>query len=132
MENVLMGLSTTGLGMLVVFLGLIFLMYIMIGLAGISKTGAKKPSAKTAKPLGEPDEETAEPAAISTSPVADNAAGAAFGSSTADEEIAAIAAVMAILTSEGAQGIVTAVRPLGPKLNSWAFAGRRDIMASRL
>lgn len=132
MENVLMGLSTTGLGMLVVFLGLIFLMYIMIGLAGISKTGGKKPSAKTEKPLGESDAVKAEAAEKPASPLADDSAIVALRPTTADEEIAAIAAVMAILTSEGIQGTVTAVRPLGPKLNSWAFAGRRDIMASRL
>jgi Na+-transporting methylmalonyl-CoA/oxaloacetate decarboxylase gamma subunit len=131
MDNVLMGLSTTGLGMLVVFLGLIFLMYIMIGLAGISKTGGKKPSAKAEKlndvavPMAAEAVEKAVPSVVE-SPAA------TLKHSTADEEIAAIAAVMAILTSEGVHGAVTAVRPLGPKLNLWALAGRRDIMASRL
>lgn len=131
MDNVLMGLSTTGLGMLVVFLGLIFLMYIMIGLARASKTGAKKPSAKSERPSDEAAAETAESMEKAVPAVVESPA-ASLKPTTADEEIAAIAAVMAILTSEGVQGTVTAVRPLGHKLNLWALAGRRDIMASRL
>lgn len=132
MENVLMGLSTTGLGMLVVFLGLIFLMYIMLGLAGISKTGAKRPAAKAEKPGSSPTAVTIETVEKADALVVDNETPVASKTSTADEEIAAIAAVMAILTSEGVQGTVTAVRPIGPKFNLWALAGRRDIMASRL
>ena len=131
MENLLTGLSTTGLGMLVVFLGLIFLMFIMIGLSGISKAGNKKPAAKSEMPISAAAAVKAE-APETAVPVAESHAAAAIKPSTADEEIAAIAAVMAILTAEGVQGTVTAVRPLGPKQNSWAFAGRRDIMASRL
>ncbi|HOY89506.1 MAG TPA: hypothetical protein PKZ09_06995, partial [Bacillota bacterium] len=63
-------------------------------------------------------------------PVMQTARQQALGTSV--EEIAAISAVMAILMSEGISGQVTAVRPLGAKINTWALAGRRDLMASRL
>jgi hypothetical protein len=132
MEKVLMGLSATDLAMLVVFLGLILLIYIMIMLVRISKADAKNPSAKLEKANSEDVAITAEAVEKAASLVTENSAAAALRPSIANEEIAAIAAVMAIITSEGIEGTITAVRPLGPKLNLWALAGRRDIMASRL
>ena len=42
MENLELGLYTTGMGMFIVFLGLVFLMYIMIGLALVDKGRSKK------------------------------------------------------------------------------------------
>jgi len=132
MENFLMGLSTTGLGMLVVFLGLIFLMYIMIGLAGVSRMGARKDSApKASSPAQAAPQVEAESPQAAVLPVEAPAATAPSSDRTG-EEIAAIAAVLAILTAEGVQGTVTAVRRLGGNAATWALAGRRDIMASRL
>lgn len=133
MENIGLGLSTTGLGMLIVFLGLVFLMFIMLGLAGFSKVGSRKASAPaeivqdTAPPTTESAAATILEPVI---PVMETARQQALGTSV--EEIAAISAVMAILMSEGISGQVTAVRPLGAKINTWALAGRRDLMASRL
>lgn len=133
MDNFLMGISTTGLGMLVVFLGLIFLMYIMIGLAGVNRMGVKKDApAKSASPAASVPQEKPE---IMESAAAEPAAAPAMPVASPDrsgEEIAAIAAVLAILTSEGVKGTVTAVRRLGANTATWALAGRRDIMASRL
>ncbi|HNZ08151.1 MAG TPA: OadG family protein [Bacillota bacterium] len=133
MENIGLGLSTTGLGMLIVFLGLVFLMFIMLGLAGFSKAGGRKPSAPaeivqdTAPSMVESATATVLEPVL---PVMQTARQQALGTSV--EEIAAISAVMAILMSEGISGQVTAVRPLGAKINTWALAGRRDLMASRL
>lgn len=132
MENFLMGLSTTGLGMLVVFLGLVFLMYIMIGLASVNRMGARKDAAPKASLPAQaaPQAEAVPPQAVIL-PVEAPAA-AAPSSDRAAEEVAAIAAVLAILTAEGVQGTVTAVRRLGGNAATWVLAGRRDIMASRL
>ncbi|HNV34296.1 MAG TPA: OadG family protein [Bacillota bacterium] len=133
MDNIGLGMSTTGLGMLIVFLGLVFLMFIMLGLAGISKIGGKKPaaavSAEPAKAAPKADGITAvapEPARTVAETVVRPAAGGGA------DEIAAISAVMAIMMSEGISGQVTAVRPIGAKINTWALAGRRDLMAGRL
>ena len=133
MEDFLMGISTTGLGMLVVFLGLVFLMFIMIGLSGVNRMGARKgaplkpasPAASVAQAKPEIMESAAaEPAASIAMPVA--------SADRSGEEIAAIAAVLAILTSEGVEGSVAAVRRLGANAATWTLAGRRDVMASRL
>lgn len=133
MENIGLGLSTTGLGMLIVFLGLVFLMFIMLGLAGFSMAGGRKPLAP-AEIVQDTAPSVVESATAtvpeSVPPVMQTARQQASGTSV--EEIAAISAVMAILMSEGISGQVTAVRPLGAKINTWALAGRRDLMASRL
>ncbi|HOA15060.1 MAG TPA: OadG family protein [Bacillota bacterium] len=135
MENLELGLYTTGMGMFIVFLGLVFLMYIMIGLALVDK-GRSKKKATPSKGAGIREQveslsedapvEDAGPAKMEGAAPAQEAAAGGLG------EVAAIAAVMAILTSEGVHGVVTSVRQVGSKVNSWAFAGRRDIMASRL
>ncbi len=133
MEDFLMGISTTGLGMLVVFLGLVFLMYIMIGLAGVNRMGAKKDApAKHASPAASVPHEKPEVMESAAAEPSTAPAMQVASSERSGEEIAAIAAVLAILTSEGVQGTVTAVRRLGGNAAAWALAGRRDIMASRL
>lgn len=123
MENLKLGIYTTILGMVIVFVGLLFLMYVMIALAKLSKGGEKKQVDRQA-----PVEEEPETHDMSTDKAADAAPlkGQDLG------EIAAVAAVMAIMTAEGKAGVVASVMKTGPKTNTWALAGRRDIMAGRL
>lgn len=120
--------------MIVVFLGLIFLMYIMIGLASLSKAGEKRQEAgKLADGVSLPKDEGITSGLIEAAPEAAPAPIPEVSPGfDADEEAAVIAAVIAILTSEGVQGTVTAVRRTGANQNAWAYAGRRDLMASRL
>jgi Na+-transporting methylmalonyl-CoA/oxaloacetate decarboxylase gamma subunit len=132
MEDFLMGISTTGLGMLIVFLGLVFLMLIMMGLSVVNRMGARKAAPSKRYLPAEPVKPAkTEVMAASEEPAAAPAAEAP-ATDRSGEEIAAIAAVLAILTAEGVQGTVTAVRRLGGNAATWALAGRRDIMASRL
>lgn len=134
MENLELGLYTTGMGMFIVFLGLVFLMYIMMALALVNKSRSKKqaPPPKSAG-IREQVENLSEEAPVEEAkPALIEAAAPAKETAGGLDEVAAIAAVMAILTSEGLHGVVTSVRQVGSKANSWAFAGRRDIMASRL
>ncbi len=133
MENLELGLYTTALGMFIVFLGLVFLMYIMMGLSALNKP-AKKPAApRRDEGMREKVEAVTEENAVE---IKEQPSAPQHGQDTvkadATGEVAAIAAVMAILMSEGASGVVTSVRQIGAKTSPWAFAGRRDIMASRL
>lgn len=134
MENLELGLYTTGMGMVIVFLGLLFLMYIMMALAFVGKTGSKKQAPSSNKVfIREQIEIVSEDPVEEEKPVHAEVAQPVKAEEPGNlGEVAAIAAVMAILTSEGVHGVVTSVKQVGAKASSWAFAGRRDIMASRL
>jgi Na+-transporting methylmalonyl-CoA/oxaloacetate decarboxylase gamma subunit len=134
MENLNFGLYVTGLGMLIVFICLILLMAIMYLLAFLNPSGRKGGNkaegalSKSAEPVNAAVGDAASPSLLQaaiTSPVSPLKAGSG-------EEVAAIAAVMAILLSDGILGTVTAVRPLKNEQKAWSLAGRRDIMAGRL
>lgn len=112
-ENLVLGVQTLLLGMAVTFFGLVLLQIIVRLMTRL--TGNANPKSVT-------------PAMPATAPAVSG------GATNADEEIAAIAAVMALLVAEGSQPArIGAVRQLGtaPSGNAWGLAGRQEIMASR-
>lgn len=117
-ENLLLGLQTLLLGMAVTFVGLLILQGVMKLIARFSRAKRRDAGAPIApSPLASADAQAALP-------------------SRHDEEIAAISAVMAMLTAEDEPPMqVKSVRPVDPATagvsNIWGLAGRQEIMASR-
>lgn len=123
-EDLVLGLQTLALGMIVTFAGLLILQGVMILMAKFSHANGNngRPSNATA--------EQASPAAVET-PEAH-----ASRPDLPDEEIAAISTVVALLAAESGVPLrVRSVRPLGPApaaaSNIWGLAGRQEIMATR-
>ncbi len=140
-----LGVETLTLGMIVTFVGLAALQMIVKAMTAF--TGHARPKAATAataeddpsvqeivqgsacvQALGDASEEEAAVVA---------AVVAAASMTRSDEEIAAIGAVLALITAEGAAGArIGGIRRLdGPGYagmpNLWGLAGRQDIMAGR-
>lgn len=130
-EDLVLGLQTLVLGMIVTFAGLLILQGVMLLMAKFSKANNSN-----RRPSNAPAE--LDPArSNNASPVAPERPAARSGRpGLPDEEIAAISAVMAVLTAEsGAPMQVRSVRPIGPvpaaAANVWGLAGRQEIMADR-
>lgn len=137
-----LGVQTLTLGMAVTFVGPGAFQVIGKARALLSGGGAQKKdaadAAATAHEIAPSESGAAVPrSAIDEETAVAIAAATAAAMSRSDEEIAAIGAVLALITAEGAQGAqVSAVRRIdAPKCvgmpNLWALAGRQDIMAGR-
>ncbi|MEA4883900.1 MAG: OadG family protein [Clostridia bacterium] len=137
-----LGLQTTLMGMAVTFVGLAILQGVMLMMAKMSngKHGTARAGAGGSQDDGEDEEEShtgeetdlapePEPDAIAA-PAADHAG---QPSARAEEEIAAIAAVMAIITGEQTRpdAAGASARAYPAQANLWGLAGRRDNMAGR-
>jgi Na+-transporting methylmalonyl-CoA/oxaloacetate decarboxylase gamma subunit len=130
-EDLVLGLQTLVLGMIVTFAGLLILQGVMILMARFSKANGNNGGPSTSSVLSDPTPNK------NTSPVkAEKPAAQVERIGLPDEEKAAISAVMAVLTAEsGAPMQIRSVRPMGSvpaaTPNTWGLAGRQDIMAAR-
>ena len=130
-EDLMLGLQTLVLGMVVTFVGLLILQGVMILMARFSKANGNnsKPAASSVASNSARDG--------NASPVTtEKPATQMERADLPDGEIAAISAVIAVLTAEsGAPAQIRSVRPIGPvpaaAPNTWGLAGRQDIMAAR-
>ncbi len=124
-EDLVLGLQTLVLGMVVTFIGLLILQGVMMLMARFA--GANDRNGQAAKSI----------AVVASDGAAPEGAGAqASPTGRADEEAAAIAAVIALLTAENEAptqaGLArSVVRPTATAANAWGLAGRQDIMAAR-
>ncbi|OPZ63709.1 MAG: hypothetical protein BWY85_01561 [Firmicutes bacterium ADurb.Bin506] len=144
-SNMSLGVQTLTLGLTVTFVGLAALQLIVRAMAFLSSGGKVQPQPVAVAEAAVPTPEVTQiiSTAVTSSSTLDEEAAVAIAAATAaamtrnDEEIAAIGAVMAIITAEGAQGAqIGAIRRVsGPGYagtpNLWALAGRQDIMAGR-
>ena len=130
-EDLVLGLQTLALGMVVTFVGLLILQGVMILMARFSKANGNNSRASASSVASNPARNG------NASPVtAEKPAAQVERPDLPDEEMAAISAVMAVLTAEsGAPAQIRSVRPIGPVPaavpNIWGLAGRQDIMAAR-
>jgi len=127
-EDLVLGLQTLVLGMVVTFVGLLILQGVMMLMARFSKANGRPSSSSVASDSARNR---------SSSPLTmEKPAAQVERAGLPDEEMAAISAVMAVLTAEsGAPTQIRSVRPIGPvpaaAPNIWGLAGRQDIMAVR-
>ncbi|MGI6132404.1 MAG: OadG family protein [Bacillota bacterium] len=130
-EDLMLGLQTLALGMLVTFAGLLTLQGVMLLMAKFSKANGNNSRPSNAPAVLDPARsKNASPAAL------EEPASQSGRPGLPDEDIAAISAVMAVLTAEsGAPMQIRSVRPMGPvpaaAPNLWGLAGRQEIMADR-
>ncbi len=122
-EDLLLGLQTLVLGMIVTFVGLLILQGVMILMARFSKVNAN--NSRPSNATKDDSDVTMEGFAVQPE-----------SPSQPDEEIAAISAVMAVLAAEsGAPMQARSVRRISPAStaapNIWGLAGRQEIMAAR-
>lgn len=125
-ENMLLGLQTLLLGMAVTFVGLLILQGVMKLIARLSRSKTPEAGAAVAP----------SPAVAPAAAATDAAIAALERPSRHDEEIAAISAVLAVLTAEDQSTMqVKSIRSVGPAKtgipNIWGLAGRQEIMESR-
>ena len=130
-EDLLLGLQTLALGMVVTFVGLLILQGVMILMARFSKANGNNNRPSNAPAMSGPAHVKNNPPATMEGPAAQSE-----HPGRPDEEVAAISAVMAVLTAEsGAPMQIRSVRPVGPvpaaASNIWGLAGRQEIMAAR-
>jgi len=127
-EDLVLGLQTLVLGMVVTFVGLLILQGVMMLMARFSKANGRPSSSSVASDSARNR---------SSSPLTmEKPAAQVERAGLPDEEMAVISAVMAVLTAEsGAPTQIRSVRPIGPvpaaAPNIWGLAGRQDIMAAR-
>ncbi len=130
-EDLVLGLQTLVLGMVVTFIGLLILQGVMMLMARFSKSNGNNSRPSASSVASDPARNR------NASPVtAEGPAAQVERSGVPDEETAAISAVIAVLTAEsGAPTQIRSVRPTGPVPaavpNIWGLAGRQDIMAAR-
>ncbi|MCR4425698.1 MAG: OadG family protein [Firmicutes bacterium] len=151
-EDLILGLKTTVLGMSIVFLGLVVLQLIMIFLSRYCPDGKPAPRMRLShemESVAPPKIETPAAAAAGQAgppagnelaqPTAARPEASGIGASTDEhslEEVAAIAAALALATEEGGGPFaVMSTRRVGPVaqagLNLWGLAGRQEIMRAR-
>ena len=133
-EDLVLGLQTLALGMVVTFVGLLILQGVMMLMARFSK--ANGANGANGKPSASPVASDTAHNRNASPAMAVKPAAQAERPGLADEEMAAISAVMAVLTAEsGAPAQIRSVRSMGPVPaavpNIWGLAGRQDIMAAR-
>jgi sodium pump decarboxylase gamma subunit len=123
-EELILGLQTLVLGMAVTFVGLAILQIIMILMGRASDRN--RVVVKTTLPESMEASEELE-AAAPRHEIEECA------EDYSEEHVAAIAAVMAILTEEGMAPVrVRSVTPVGPgATNLWGLAGRQELMSGR-
>ncbi len=130
-EDLVLGLQTLVLGMVVTFVGLLILQGVMMLMARFSKANGSNGRPSSASVASDPARNrNASPLTMEEPAAQVERAG------LPDEEMAAISAVMAVLTVEsGVPTQIRSVRPIGPvpaaAPNIWGLAGRQDIMAAR-
>ncbi len=130
-EDLVLGLQTLALGMVVTFAGLLILQGVMLLMAKFSKASGNNGRPPNASAVSDPaPSKDATPVAVEGPATQPGRLG------QPDEEIAAISAVMAVLTAEGGAAMqVRSVKPMGPGAaaasNTWGLAGRQEIMAAR-
>jgi len=130
-EDLGLGLQTLVLGMIVTFVGLLILQGVMMLMARFSKANGNNGRASNGLPVSGPAHVENDPPVMMEGPAVQSER-----PGLPDEEMAAISAIMAVLTAEsGAPTRIRSVRPMGPvpaaAPNIWGLAGRQDIMAAR-
>ncbi len=131
-EELILGLQTLVLGMVVTFIGLAILQVIMI-LMGRASDRKRAPAGYT---VGDGAETEIRDEITASDDEELTHRGSEFEGRAEDyseEQVAAIAAVMAILMEEGAAPVhIKSVTQVGPvAANLWGLAGRQDLMSGR-